>query len=70
MAGIVLTAVGFESNVAPSEEAKLAMRVLFGLVPAGSLLIGTLLFLRFSFNQKQHSDVLGELRTRAAARGS
>ncbi len=55
--GLVLQVIGFEPNVEQSEGAKLAIRALFGLLPASCYLIGALLFARFSFNESEHARV-------------
>ena len=57
VAGWVLTWTGFEPNVEQTEETKLAIRTLFGLLPAACYLIGTLLFARFAFNEPEHAEV-------------
>ena len=57
VAGWVLTWTGFEPNVEQTEETKLAIRTLFGLLPSACYLIGTLLFARFAFNEPEHAEV-------------
>jgi GPH family glycoside/pentoside/hexuronide:cation symporter len=55
--GIALQSAGFEPNVEQTEEAKLAMRAVFGLLPAACYVIGALLFLRFKFNEREHAEI-------------
>lgn len=64
--GLVLQATGFEPNANQSEEVKHAMRALFGLLPALCYVIGGVLFLKFSFNEKEHSEVRQILAERAS----
>lgn len=64
--GFVLQATGFEPNVVQSEQTQTAMRALFALLPGVCYIIGALLFLRFNFNEKEHSEVRQALMTRAA----
>jgi|TARA_B100000315_G_scaffold256404_1_gene302240 GPH family glycoside/pentoside/hexuronide:cation symporter len=55
--GFVLQLIGFEPNVEQTESTKFAMRALFAWLPAGGYLIGTILFLRFTFNEKEHTEI-------------
>jgi len=55
--GFVLQLVGFEPNVEQTESTKFAMRALFAWLPATGYLIGAILFLRFTFNEKEHAEV-------------
>lgn len=55
--GLVLQFSGFEPNMEQTEETKLALRSLFGLLPCACYVIGALLFVRFNFNEKEHGDV-------------
>lgn len=64
--GWVLQFSGFEPNVAQTEEAKFALRALFSLLPFSCYLIGALLFLRFQFNEAEHSEVRRVLDKRAS----
>ncbi len=57
MTGFVLQWIGFEPNVEQSESTKNAMMMLFSFMPAGGYLIGTLIFLRFRFNEREHARV-------------
>jgi GPH family glycoside/pentoside/hexuronide:cation symporter len=68
LTGIMLGAVGYEPNVAQSEATLTGMRVLFGLVPGGCYLAGTLMFLRFGLTQPEHTRIRAILdeRTRRA----
>ncbi len=56
-AGGMLWLVGYVPNAEQSEAAKLGMRLLFGLVPGISFAAGTLLFLRFRLNQREHAEI-------------
>jgi GPH family glycoside/pentoside/hexuronide:cation symporter len=64
--GMVLQFSGFEPNVAQSPETQMAIRAIFGLLPASCYIIGTLLFMRFSFNELEHGAVRKELESRAS----
>ena len=66
--GFVLQFVGFEPNVEQSEAAKLAIRAIFGLLPAACYVIGAILFARFSFNEPEHARVRRALDARAESR--
>jgi GPH family glycoside/pentoside/hexuronide:cation symporter len=55
--GLVLQFTGFEPNVEQTETVKLAMRSLFALLPAACYIIGAIMFMRFSFNEAEHSEV-------------
>lgn len=63
--GLVLQLSGFEPNVAQSEVTQFAIRAIFGLLPASCYIVGTLLFMRFSFNESEHREVRRELEARA-----
>lgn len=64
LTGFVLQIVGFEPNAEQTETTKQAMMALFGLAPGAAYLIGTLLFLRFSFNEEEHTRVKAILEAR------
>lgn len=66
--GIVLQFAGFEPNMEQSEKTQMAMRALFGLLPCVCYIIGAVLFVRFSFNEKEHSEIRQILAERAADR--
>lgn len=55
--GFVLQAVGFEPNVEQSESTKLALRTLFALLPAAGYFFGAMIFMRFNFNEKEHTKI-------------
>ncbi|XOV88044.1 MAG: MFS transporter [Pseudomonadota bacterium] len=55
--GFALQASGFEPNVAQSETVQFTMRALFALLPSACYVIGAILFMRFAFNEKEHSEV-------------
>jgi GPH family glycoside/pentoside/hexuronide:cation symporter len=55
--GLALQYAGFEPNVEQTEEAKLAIRGLFSLLPASCYIIGSILFARFAFNEREHAAV-------------
>ncbi len=65
IAGWVLHYADFQPNVEQTEEAKIAIRVAFSLLPASTYLIGMLLFARFSFNEREHAEVRAVLDARA-----
>ncbi len=64
LTGFALQASGFQPNVEQTEQAKLAMSVLIGLVPGFCYGAGTLLFLRFGLNEREHAAVRAELDAR------
>ncbi|MDZ7684602.1 MAG: MFS transporter [Gammaproteobacteria bacterium] len=55
--GYVLQVSGFEPNVEQSGTVQTAMRAIFALLPGGCYVIGAILFMTFSFNEKEHSEV-------------
>lgn len=55
--GFGLQLSGFEPNVEQTEQAKFAIRAMFGLLPAAGYVIGALLFLRFSLNEAEHAEI-------------
>jgi len=60
---------GFEPNVVQSEATQLTMRAVFALLPGGCYVIGALLFMRFSFNEKEHGEVREILTRRGIEKG-
>jgi GPH family glycoside/pentoside/hexuronide:cation symporter len=66
LTGLLLGAVGFEPNAPQSEDTKLGLRLLFGIVPGACYAAGTLLFLRFRLNQAEHAAIRDALSRRAA----
>jgi Na+/melibiose symporter-like transporter len=48
---------GFEPNAAQSPETIEALRLLFSILPACGYFFGGILFLKFSFNEFEHSEV-------------
>jgi GPH family glycoside/pentoside/hexuronide:cation symporter len=66
-AGLALQYTGYEPNVEQSQTTKTAMLALIGILPGTCYLIGTLLFLRFRLNEKEHAEVRAVLDARAAA---
>jgi GPH family glycoside/pentoside/hexuronide:cation symporter len=66
LTGFVLALSGFEPNVEQSDTAKLAIRILFSLVPASCCAISTLVFTRFALDEAEHRRVLQAIRERSA----
>ncbi|MEE9280287.1 MAG: MFS transporter [Myxococcota bacterium] len=66
-AGLALQYTGYQPNVEQSEATKTAMLALIGILPGTCYLIGTLLFLRFRLNEKEHAEIRAVLDARAAA---
>ena len=64
LTGFVLQFSGYVPNVEQTETAQLAIKSLYALFPLSCYLIGSLLFLRFSFNEIEHGVVRGELESR------
>jgi len=69
LTGFILQWVGFEPNVDQSESTKTAMLALIGLLPASCYLIGTIIFLRFRLNEREHAEVVAKLALRAETEG-
>ncbi len=67
LAGTTLTLIGFVPNQPQSEETLFALRTLFGIFPGASFVIGTLLFLRFGLNEREHTEIRAALDRRAAS---
>jgi GPH family glycoside/pentoside/hexuronide:cation symporter len=67
LTGTTLTLIGFVPNQPQSEETLFALRALFGIFPGASFVIGTLLFLRFGLNEREHSEIRAALDGRAAS---
>ena len=55
--GITLQFVGFEPNTEQTEETKIAIQGLLALMPAACYIVGAVLLLKFSFNEKEHAEV-------------
>lgn len=68
--GFTLQFSGFEPNVAQSEETQFALRILFSLLPAVCYIIGALLFLNFTLNEKEHAAVRREIAERVGFKRS
>jgi glycoside/pentoside/hexuronide:cation symporter, GPH family len=62
--GIVLQLSGYEANVEQTETVQLAIKSLYALFPLTCYLIGSILFLRFAFNEQEHGDVRRALDSR------
>ncbi|MCC5886376.1 MAG: MFS transporter [Gammaproteobacteria bacterium] len=69
LTGFVLQFSGYVPNVEQTETAQLAIKSLYALFPLSCYLIGSLLFLRFSFNEAEHDVVRGELESRRRLKG-
>jgi GPH family glycoside/pentoside/hexuronide:cation symporter len=65
LAGLMLSAIGFEPNVEQSDSTKLGLRTLFGILPGVCYAIGTLCFLRFQLDEAAHLAIRRELDARA-----
>lgn len=66
--GFALELADFTPNAEQTETAKLVIRLLFSLVPGGCYAVGTLLFMRFRFNEAEHAEVRAALDARAMDR--
>jgi GPH family glycoside/pentoside/hexuronide:cation symporter len=64
--GIALQLSGFTPNAAQSDTTKLALLTLYAIFPLVAFLIGTALFLRFGFGEREHAQIRLELDERAA----
>ena len=64
--GLALQFTGFEPNVVQNEATQWAMRALIGLAPACCYVIGALMFMRFSFNETEHTKIRAVLAQRKA----
>lgn len=67
--GFALQLSGFEPNVVQSETTQFTMRAVFALLPGGCYIIGALLFMTFSFNEKEHGEVREILTRRSIEKG-
>ncbi len=66
--GIVLQVAGYVPNVEQTETVQTAIKALYGLFPFACYLIGSLLFLKFSFNEREHDGVRRDLEARRRQR--
>jgi GPH family glycoside/pentoside/hexuronide:cation symporter len=57
LSGLMLALVGYVPNAEQSETTRFGMQLLFGLVPGISYALGTLLFLRFRLDQREHAAI-------------
>lgn len=64
LTGFVLQFSGYVPNVEQTDTARLAIQSLYALFPLACYLIGSILFLRFSFNEREHDVVRRELEAR------
>ena len=66
--GIALQLAGFEPNVEQTDVAKWTIRSLLALMPAACYLVGAVLLLQFTFNEKEHQKIRKVLDHRARDR--
>ena len=64
LTGFVLSASGFEPNVAQTETAKTALLTLYAIFPLVCYSIGALIFSRFSLNEAEYEKIREELDSR------
>ncbi len=71
-AGTMLGAIGFEANAVQGEGTRVAMKLLFSVLPGACFLLATLAFLRFRLDETEHAAIRRELEERAlrSARGA
>ncbi len=69
LTGFVLQFSGYEPNVPQSDSAILAIKSLYALFPFACYLIGSILFLRFSLNEKEHGVIRNDLESRRRLNG-
>jgi GPH family glycoside/pentoside/hexuronide:cation symporter len=62
--GLLLSASGFVPNVEQNEETKAILRALFSFLPGACYALGTLIFLRFRFDETAHAAVRRDLDAR------
>jgi GPH family glycoside/pentoside/hexuronide:cation symporter len=67
LTGFVLDLVGFVPNEVQSDDAKLALKSLYALFPMTCYLVGTLIFMRFTLDEKEHARIREALDERAAS---
>ncbi|MBT3898551.1 MAG: hypothetical protein HOF32_07695, partial [Gammaproteobacteria bacterium] len=67
LTGFVLSASGFEPNVAQTETAKTALLTLYAIFPLVCYSIGALIFSRFSLNEAEYEKIREELDSRQAS---
>ena len=65
MTGFVLDQVGFVPNQEQTDGAKLALKVLYALVPLAFYLVGALILTRFGLDESEHARIRDELDSRA-----
>jgi GPH family glycoside/pentoside/hexuronide:cation symporter/oligogalacturonide transporter len=65
LTGFVLELAGFVPNEVQSEESKLALKGLYALFPMACYLVGTLIFMRFKLDEKEHQRIRRVLDERA-----
>jgi len=68
--GFALEASGFVANAPQSEDVKIAMRALFGLLPFVCYAVAILLFLRFRLTAREHARIRQALESRNAGASS
>lgn len=68
--GISLQYAGFEPNVEQTETTKTTIQALLALMPAACYIIGAILLVRFSFNEKEHDEVRRQLDLRSTQRSN
>lgn len=66
LTGLVLQATGFVPNAAQTEEARLAIRMLYSFFPLACYGVGAALFVRFSFDEAEYARVRREIDARGA----
>jgi GPH family glycoside/pentoside/hexuronide:cation symporter len=66
LTGFVLQLAGFAPNEEQGPNAEFAIRALYSLFPLGCYLIGTVIFLRFRLDEKEHARIRRILDERAA----
>jgi len=65
--GLALQFSGFEPNVEQTQATEYALRGLNSVLPGVCYVIGALLFIRFAFNEQEHTEVRQELDARRQA---
>jgi len=63
--GMVLETAGYKANLAQSEQALHAIRIVMSILPAGLVLIGLLIILRYPITQEYHRRLLADIAKRA-----
>lgn len=69
LGGVLLTAGGYQANVAQGASSLLAIRSMLALFPAGAAVVGLICILKYDLTEEKHREIVAELEERKKARG-